>query len=85
MLVLVLFGQRKETYPGEYGPECLAVMSGYDNDENPGYLRQEQAKHEESGEFEALHVIPLNVVEARIMEILRPSLAPVPAAVVNPT
>lgn len=72
MLVKVLFGQRKETYKGEYCPEALAVMTEYDDDENPDYLTEQLAKYEASNEFESLKVVDIDVAHRDIMNILRP-------------
>lgn len=73
MELYILFGQRKERYPGEYGLESLACMTSYDNDGNPDYLPEEKAKYDKSGEFERTEIITLNVQESAILDILRPS------------
>lgn len=72
MKLFVLFGQRKESYPGEYAPEALACIDECGMDENPAYIEGEHKKHRDSDEFEAIAVITLKVNGAKIMEILRP-------------
>ncbi len=81
MKVHVLFGQRIEQYAGEYAPECIAVMSEWDLDENPEYLASEKTKADATGEFERTEVIALDVSDKAIMERLRPSTVLIAASV----
>lgn len=82
MKVYVLFGQRKESYPGQYAPEVLASIDEFGNDENPDYMIDEEKKAVATGEFESVVVIPLEVNQAQIMARLRPSQKPLQATIV---
>lgn len=83
MKLFVLFGQRKESYPGEYAPEALACMDECGMDDNPAYLEGEHQKYKDTNEFESLAVIPFEVDGAKVMEILRPAtIRPLAAEVV---
>lgn len=83
MKLHILFGQRKETYPGEYMPEALAVMDEYGQSDNPGYLDGEKTKALTSGEFENVVVVTVDVNGAKIMEMLRPAKQVLPAVIVE--
>lgn len=73
MKLHVLFGQRKERYPGEYMPEALAVMDEFGQSDNPEYLDGEMKKAVANDEFESLVVVVMEVNGAKVMELLRPS------------
>lgn len=81
MEIFVLFAQRKEHYEGEYAPECLAVMSEWDMEENPAYMTDEKSKADATGEFERTETISLSVSDADVMSRLRPGTKPIPARV----
>ncbi|KPM97622.1 hypothetical protein [Vibrio alginolyticus] len=61
MKIMVLFAQRKCAYDGEYAPECLEVMSEYDFEENTTFLKDKLQEAVDSGEFESVKVIPIEV------------------------
>lgn len=73
MKLHVLFGQRKEHYPGEYMPEALAVMDEFGQSDNPEYLDGELKKAVATDEFESVVVVVMEVNGAKVMELLRPS------------
>ena len=81
MKVKVLMAQRKENYPGQYDLEALAVMSEADEDANPDYLPDTLESNRETGEFEALAIVTLEVDRKAITNILFPAADPVPAKV----
>lgn len=81
MKILILMGQRKEDYEGQYAPEALACMSEYDNSDNPDYLREQRDMHAKSGEFDALQVVTLNVDGRSILDALYPARKPIHAVV----
>ena len=81
MILHILMGQRKESYPGQYGPEALAVMDEHGQSDNPDYLAEEKAKHVHSGEFESLAVIDFKTSHEAIMAVLRPAQKPIAAVV----
>lgn len=83
MLLHVLMGQRKESYPGEYGPEALAVIDEFGQSDNPDYMAGELAKYRATDEFEGIAVIDLEVSQSAILAILRPQPKPIAAAIVR--
>jgi hypothetical protein len=83
MKVLVLFGQRKCSYPGEFGLEALACMDEYGNGDNPDYMREQHEEYQASDEFDRLAIITLDVDDTAIAKILYPEAKPVPASVID--
>lgn len=83
MLLHVLMGQRKESYPGEYAPEALAVLDECVQSDNPDYMAGEKAKYDASDEFESVVVIDLEVSQAAILAILRPQPKAIVATIVG--
>lgn len=70
---LILVGQRKGLYPGEYLPEALDVIDGNGNDENPDFLIDSKVKYEASKEFSAVSIIRVRVPDTAITEALYPA------------
>lgn len=83
MKLMVLYGQRKCSYPGEYALEALACMDEVGDSNNPDYLIDELARHEASGEFDRLSIVPLSVSEKDIRSVLFPEMRTIEAAVVS--
>lgn len=83
MKLMVLYGQRKCSYPGEYALEALACLDEVGVSVNPDYLMNEQAKHEASGEFDRLSILPLAVSEQEILAILYPEKRVIEAVVAS--
>lgn len=82
MDILVLVGQRKQRYVGEYAPEALAVIDGVGNEDNPEYMEEKLAKHRAGGEFAALAVVRLRADSAAIDKALFPGVQGIPVEVV---
>lgn len=82
MKLFVLFGQRKCTYPGEYAMEALACIDENGHSDNPDYLEGEERSRRESGEFEALRIITLEVSEKDVRQQLYPDQKAIAATVV---
>ncbi len=83
MDLMILMAQRKESYPGEYGPEALACMTEYDDSDNPDYLAEKKAEAIASGDFENVELIRISVDGKAIERILRPAIQAVPGTVVT--
>lgn len=83
MKLLVLFGQLKNSYPGQYAPDALACMTEYAHSDNPAYLEGEHAKALESKAYESVALVALNVDGARIDELLSPKPAEIPATIID--
>jgi len=79
----VLIGQRKESYPGQYSLEALAVIDEIGDSENPDYMRDELRKQTESGEFDALAVVRLGASEKAIRDVLYPAAKTLPVTVIS--
>ena len=77
----VIFGQRKESYTGEYAPEALDIADEICMEENPAYLAEKLAEHQKDESFEAVEVIRLEVDLDTIMKILRKTAPVVPATI----
>jgi hypothetical protein len=83
MKLFVLFGQRKERYSGEYGPEALEVTDECASEDNPEWIEEKKTEHESTNEFESLQIIHIEVPDAKIMKRLRPELDVIKATVID--
>lgn len=83
MYLYVVFGQRRENYPGELGPEAISVIDEFGHDENPTYIETERSEAAGSGDYENVVVARLDVSQDAIMTLLRPSTSTVVAHVVK--
>jgi hypothetical protein len=83
MKLYVLFGQRKCDYPGQYALEALACMDENGHSDNPDYLHAEQAKYEQSSEFDRLSIVELSVSEKDVRRVLYPEHQAIAASVVQ--
>lgn len=83
MEIMVLLGQRKQRYGGEYPVEALAVIDEAGDSENPEYMIEKRAEYAKSGEFDALAVVCLGVSDAAIQQALYPKSTVIPATVKN--
>ena len=59
MKIYVLFGQRKEDYPGQYAPEALDVMDEFGWDENSEYLLDKLDERSKDPEWIGLEIVPI--------------------------
>ena len=82
MDLLVLVGQRKGRYEGEYSPEALAVIDSIGNDENPEYMAEQEAEAVESGDFSALAVLRIRVPGSVVTEKLFPAASVIDGKVI---
>lgn len=83
MELLVLIGQRKQRYEGEYALEALAVIDDIGDSDNPDYMRDELTKHTKTAEFDALAVVRLDVNENAVRGVLYPAAKTLQATVVS--
>jgi len=63
MKIYCVWGQRKEMYEGQHGPELLASCDEYTERENPQYFQDELAKYKEDSEFEFVKVLIIEVAD----------------------
>lgn len=68
----ILFGQRKESYPGEYGPEVLVCWDEFCIDENPEGFHEavEKARKEYESSFTSMRVVVVKVDGSKIKQLL---------------
>ena len=72
----IIFGQRKESYPGEHAPEALDIADECTMDENPEWLLERQGYHQKDPSFESVKIVKIVVPLESIMSILRPAANP---------
>ena len=77
MLLYVLFGQRKENYDGQYGPEALAICdefvydeAAFGDEEHPFDKDCRETQEKLKGEFQAMRLLGVNVDQDYIREQL---------------
>jgi hypothetical protein len=72
MQLHILFGQRKENYPGEFAPEPLLTWSEHEVEDNPDRFRRECDEQMRSSEphFEAFRVFKVAVDATEIKRLL---------------
>ncbi len=51
MKLYIVFAQRKESRPGEYAPEALFIVSEYDYEENPAWIKDRLAEARADEEY----------------------------------
>jgi len=73
MLIKVIFAQEKESYPGEYAPTALEVVTEYDYDENPEWLDKKLAKHRNIPEYTHVAVINIKIKDEDLNARLFPN------------
>lgn len=73
MILKVLMGQRKESYPGEYAPEALEVMTEYDFSENESWILDKFDEQKKEKHWENLRIIDVKIDDKALMNILRPT------------
>lgn len=76
MKLYVLFGQRKENYPGQYAPEALECIDEWGMEDNGAWIGDKKREFEATGEFESLVIVPLEMDGAALMQRLRPPVPP---------
>ena len=69
MKVICLFGQRVCSYDGQYGPELLAAMDEYGNDDNPDYLDKEEEKWNNNKDILFHRRITININDDKFNEV----------------
>lgn len=72
MILKVLFGQRIESYAGEYGSEALEIIDEYTEEENPDFLTNKLKEYQKQDIFESLAIVEIEVDENKINSFLRP-------------
>ena len=75
MKILVLFAQRVCSYPGQYQPETLAVVSEYENDDNPEYMAGKHSSAIESREFSGISLVKIVIPDKFLDGVFNPMIA----------
>lgn len=72
MNILILIGQRKCRYEGEYAPEALDAIDEYGNDDDPEFMANAMERANDSKEFDSLAVIKVRIVDSEVSRALNP-------------
>ena len=70
VILITLWGQRKESYKGQYAPELIAAIDEYGNEDNPAYLSVEEDKAQRSKEFTHIQYITIELNETAFQKQL---------------
>jgi len=73
MLIKVLFAQEQESYPGEYAPTALEVVTEYDYDDNPDWLDKKLIKYRNTPEYTHVAVINIKIKDEDLSARLFPN------------
>ena len=60
----ILFAQRKCSYPGEYAPEALQVVTEFDYGENPDFIEGKLEDAKADSEFISASIIEVTLDDA---------------------
>ena len=74
MTIICLFGQRSESYPGQYAPELLAAIEETGNDNNPDYLNDKEIEYQNYGEFDFIRRMKVKIDPVAFSEVFKPSV-----------
>lgn len=74
MIFHIIVGQRKVSYPGEYGPEALEVMDDDAMGDNGEWLINKMDEYRNTGEFDYLSIIQIGVPDKDIRAQLFPQV-----------
>lgn len=90
MKLYVLFGQRKETYEGQFAPEALDVIDEYSMEDNTEYMDKSLAQQMEKygDHFEGMAWFPIVIegdVEVTVRQILLQQYQALSASLIDPT
>lgn len=69
---LILVGQRKQRYDGEFAPEALEVIDEIGDGDNPDFLIEKMSEHQDSGDFESIATVRVRVPSEAIARALKP-------------
>lgn len=81
MKIMILMGQRKERYEGEYAPEALECINEFGHDENPEFMRDKLREYQNTGEFDSLSVVAVEINGRQVLDILYPARKAIPGTV----
>lgn len=85
MKLRILFGQRKENYPGQYGPEAILCWDEFCIDENPAeFDKQVETTTEDlKSDFSSFRVIDIEVNHDKIRQMLNVDIPILPGRVID--
>lgn len=83
MDILILIGQRKCAYEGQYAPEILAAIDDIGDGDNPDYMCMEKRAAVASREFDALTIVKVRVSGAAVTEALYPAQKAIEGVVIS--
>lgn len=84
MKLRILFGQRKENYEGQYGPEAILCWDEFCIDENPAEFDKQVDTTIDSlkSDFSSFKIIDIEVNQEKIRQMLSASIPVLPGRVV---
>ena len=84
MKLRILFGQRKENYPGQYGPEAILCWDEFCIDENPAEFDKQVETTTENlkSDFSSFRVIDIEVNHDKIRQMLNVDIPILPGRVI---
>lgn len=70
MKLFVLFVQRRESFPGEIGPEAVEICDEFTMDESPTWLEKERNAYlSKKSEFVAAEIVEISLSPMSVMLI----------------
>lgn len=81
MKLHILFGHRKEDFPGEYAPEALEVADELTMDVNPTWMAEKVDKAKKDKTFASVVVVPIDIPMNEVMARLYPKSEPIKGTV----
>lgn len=70
MFVKIVFGQRKEGYPGEFAPEALAIIDEYSDADNPNWINEQLEVYKKDKSFLNVRIMNVKVNQDEIRNFL---------------
>jgi hypothetical protein len=70
MKIIMVWGQRKNEYAGQYAPELLTAIDEVGDEHNPDFINSEYKKAVFGGEFDAVRIIITQVYTPDLTHLL---------------
>lgn len=70
MKIIMVWGQRKVRYPGEYTPELIEAISEYEDENNRFAISNAFANASKNTDFVSVQIIEANINDDMLNEIL---------------
>lgn len=70
MKILMLWGQRKCDYPGQYAPELIEAVDEFTDEDNPDFLNEHFKEFSTDEEFSSVVIIEAIVNDEKLNQFL---------------